>query len=222
MSMNSDKDLLPRFGVVSNYFKWLIAIGWVIALAAIVFVFTTQTNDKNENSQKVRTNTQTLTIPDSSVSGMSDSPVMPLPTASLSTSNRIQPLAPSVTSQDVAGMDSGVYTYVCHDLKIAPSRVQFRCRDGEDYIDEIVWNEWKATGASGKGILNQSDCSFGCKSPNYSKYPVTVKLSSPINDGKMVYFGRFDYLYVSASGREYPGVWDPTAVHDGRVISGNG
>jgi hypothetical protein len=222
MSMNTDKDSLPRLGVVSNNFKWLLAIGWVIALAAIAFVFTTQTNNKNENAQKVRTNSQTLTNPDSSVSGIAQTPISPSPSTSLSTSNRIQPVAPKVTSQDVAGMDSGVYTYVCHDLKIAPSRMQFRCRDGEDFIDEIVWNEWKATGASGKGILNQSDCSFGCKSPNYSKYPVTVKLSSPINDGTMVYFGRFDYLYVSASGREYPGVWDPTAVHDGRVISGNG
>ena len=222
MSLSSDKDSLPRLGVASNNFKWLLAIGWVIALAAIAFIFTTQTNDKNENAQKVRTNTQPLTNPDSLVSGMAQTPISPLPSTSLSTSNRIQPVAPKVTSQDVAGMDSGVYTYVCHDLKIAPSRMQFQCRDGENFIDEIVWNEWKATGASGKGILNQSDCSFGCKSPNYSKYPVTVKLSSPINDGKMVYFGRFDYLYVSASGREYPGVWDPTAVHDGRVISGNG
>ena len=222
MNMNSDKDSLPRLGVVSNNFKWLLVSGWLISLAAIAFIFISQTNDKNENAQKVRTNTQALINPDSSVSGMSDSLVRPLPSELLSTSNRVQPLAPSVASQDTAGRESGVYTYVCHDLKIAPSRMQFACNEGEDFIDDIIWIDWKATGATGKGILNLSDCSIGCNSPKYSKYPVTLKLSSPINDGKMVYFGRFDYLYVSASGREYPGVWDPTAVHDGRVISGNG
>ena len=199
--MNTEKDSFPPTSIYNNSFKWLLAIVWLIALAGIAYFFIVQNNDKNLGGQKTTTNTQA-----------------PSPSTSLSTNNRIQPVAPSAKSQDVAGMENLVYTYVCHDLKIAPSRMQFRCRDGENFIDDIVWNEWKATGATGKGTLNQSDCSFGCKSPKYSQFPVTVKLSSPISDGKMVYFLRFDYLYVSASGREYAGVWDPTAVHDGRVF----
>jgi hypothetical protein len=220
--MKSETGLVPSTGEYNNNVKWLIRILWLIALAGTGFFFVAQNDEETQGDQQTSLNTQAPLVSDSRIANSAESPVSPSPSTSLSTSERIQPVAPKVTSQVVAGMDSGVYTYVCHDLKIAPSRMQFQCRDGEDFIDDIVWNEWKSTGASGKGILNQSDCSFGCKSPNYLKYPVTVKLSSPINDGKMVYFGRFDYLYVSASGREYPGVWDPTAVHDGRVISGNG
>ncbi len=181
-------------------FRWFLALMWLIAIAGITFIVTTQSN---------------------LISGP-ESNKQPIPSSSLSASNQLQPSSPKVTSQGVAAIENGVYTYVCHDLKIAPSRMQFKCQDGEDFIDEITWKVWKATGATGVGVLNQSDCPFGCKSPKYSKYPVTVKLSSPIQDGGKVYFGRFDYLYVDASGREFPGVWDPTAVHDGRVISENG
>jgi hypothetical protein len=196
--MNAEKNSLPTTGVYNSSFKWLLAFVWLIALAGIAFFFVVQTKS-----------------PGTFESAESSSPSMPS-----STSNRLQPVAPKATSGDVPGMDSGVYTYVCHDLKIAPSRMQFDCQEGETFIDDIIWYDWKATGATGKGTLNLSDCSFGCKSPNYRMYPVTVKLSSPVKDGKMVYFRRFDYLYVSASGREYPGFWNPTAVHEGRVISG--
>jgi hypothetical protein len=222
MSTNTEADSLPSTGIYNNRVKWLLRILWLLALVGTASFFVEQNNDKGASAEKPTIKTQAPLDPDTRFSSSPESTVRPLLSTSPSTSNRIQPATPNITSQDVAGMDSDVYTYVCHDLKIAPSRMQFRCRDGESFIDNIVWNEWKTTGASGKGILNQSDCSFGCQSPAYSKYPVAVKLSSPISDGKMVYFGRFDYLYVSASGREYPGVWDPTAVHDGRVISGNG
>ena len=221
MSRNNENDLWPSTEVYNNRFKWLLTTLWLFALAGITFFYFVQIND-DESSQKSSSSSQSLSIPDSSFSGLTESPVRPSPSKSPSTSNRIQPVAPSVTLQDIAGRESGVYTYVCKDLKIAPSRMQFQCQDGENFIDDIIWIDWKATGATGKGILNQSDCSFGCKSPRYSKYPVTVKLSSPISEGKMVYFRRLDYLYVSASGKEYPGFWDPTAVHEGRVISEDG
>ena len=226
MSTNSEEDLQPSIGAYSHNIKWILRILWLMALAGTAFFFMTQNKDETQAEQLTSMNSQAPLNPDSRFSSSPEPLITPStstsPSTSNSTSNQVQPVVPKITSQEVAGMDSGVFTYVCHDLKIAPSRMQFQCRDGEDFIDDIVWNEWKATGATGKGILNQSDCSFGCKSPKYTKYPVTVKLSSPINDSKMVYFGRFDYLYVSASGREYPGVWDPTAVHDGRVISENG
>jgi len=198
--MNTEKNSLPTSGSYNCSFKWLLAFVWLAAFAGIAFFFQVQTKSP----------------------GTFESSKWPSSSMPPSTSNRLQSLAPKTASGDISGMESGVYTYVCNDLKIAPSRMQFQCRDGESYIDDIIWNDWKATGATGKGTLNESDCSFGCKSPKYSKYPVTVKLSYPISDGKMVYFRRFDYLYLSASGREYPGFWDPTAVHDGRVISGGG
>jgi hypothetical protein len=222
--MNTEKESFPPTANYNGGFRWLLAGVWLIALAGMTYLFLAQNKTLSVSESSVRS------LPSMSPTTSNRlQPVAPdatsvrtLPSMSPTTSNRLQPVAPDATSGEVKGMDSDVYTYVCHDLKIAPSRMQFRCRDGESFIDNIVWNEWKTTGASGKGILNQSDCSFGCQSPTYSKYPVAVKLSSPISDGKMVYFGRFDYLYVSASGREYAGVWDPTAVHDGRVISGNG
>jgi hypothetical protein len=197
--MNAEKNSPPTSGVYNSSFKWLLAFVWLIALTGIAFFFAVQTKSPGTFESTERS-----------------SPSMPS-----STSIRLQPVAPKATSGDVSGMESGVYTYVCHDLKIAPSRMQFDCQEGETFIDDIIWYDWKATGATGKGTLNLSDCSFGCKSPNYRMYPVTVKLSSPVSDGKMVYFRRFDYLYVSASGREYPGFWNPTSVHEGRVISGS-
>jgi hypothetical protein len=198
ISMDTENNSSPSAGIYNSSFKWLLAILWLISLVGVAFFFLVQNKS-----------------PGMFVSSLSSSPSM-----SPATSNRLQPVAPNATTQVSSGLESGVYTYVCHDLKIAPSRMQFDCQEGETFIDDIIWFDWKATGATGKGTLNLSDCSFSCKSPNYRMYPVTVKLSSPVKDGKMVYFRRFDYLYVSASGREYPGFWNPTAVHEGRVVSG--
>ncbi len=70
-----------------------------------------------------------------------------------------------------------------------PSSITLTCADGGIYLDNISFDSWNSTEATGKGIYNINNCDPDCASGKFSKVPVSINITKPIKDtsGKFIF-----------------------------------
>jgi hypothetical protein len=70
-----------------------------------------------------------------------------------------------------------------------PDSITLTCADGGMYIENIQWNSWSASQASGVGTLVENLCAPDCASGNYRDQKAVLVLGSILQDknGKMVF-----------------------------------
>jgi hypothetical protein len=72
---------------------------------------------------------------------------------------------------------SEVYTWDCEYPEQKPEAITLTCADGGQYIDDITWDTWSASGAQGTGFYHVNDCDPNCAEGNFLSAPVTIQLS---------------------------------------------
>lgn len=92
---------------------------------------------------------------------------------------------------DLTAKPQAVYTYDCSDLVQTPKSMEIMCdEEGDDYIADLVWTSWSVKGAIAKGFFYKSSCEIRCDESiaEYVRYPMTLKLGDPVQEGKIIYF----------------------------------
>ena len=118
---------------------------------------------------------------------------------------------------DMTAKPQAVYTYNCSDLVQTPTSMEIMCdEEGDDYIADLVWTSWSVKGAIAKGIFYKSSCELRCDESmaEYVRYPMSLKLDNPVQEGKIIYFTSALVSYKSQgeeSGTEIN--FDPSFLH---------
>lgn len=92
---------------------------------------------------------------------------------------------------DLTAKPQAVYTYDCSNLVQTPKSMEIMCdEEGDDYIADLVWTSWSVKGAIAKGFFYKSSCEIRCDESiaEYVRYPMTLKLGDPVQEGKIIYF----------------------------------
>jgi len=64
----------------------------------------------------------------------------------------------------------------------------FGCATSNDFLGNITWSTWTATGANGAGTHNINNCHPDCAGGTYTRFPVEIQLTNPSNlDGMLVF-----------------------------------
>ena len=74
-------------------------------------------------------------------------------------------------------LSAEVFTWDCEYPEQKPEAITLTCGDGGQYIDEITWDVWGASGAQGTGVYHVNDCDPSCAEGNFLSAPVTIELS---------------------------------------------
>jgi hypothetical protein len=118
---------------------------------------------------------------------------------------------------DMTAKPQAVYTYDCSDLVQTPKSMEIMCdEEGDDYIDDLVWTSWSVKGAFANGSFYKSSCEIRCdeSTAEYVRYPMTLKLDKPVQEGKIIYFTNALVSYKpqgEESGSEIS--FDPSFLH---------
>jgi hypothetical protein len=74
----------------------------------------------------------------------------------------------------------------------------FACGDGNFYATSLHWSRWSATSAVASGIGHQNDCTPNCAAGHFHTYPVTVRLSRPVQcvHGR-IEFSRLGWIFTA-------------------------
>ena len=127
------------------------------------------------------------------------------------------PLPESEQKVDLTAKPQAVYTYDCSDLVQTPKSMEIMCdEEGVDYISDLVWTSWSVNGAIAKGNFYKSSCEIRCEESKaeYVRYPMTLKLDKPVQEGEIIYFTSALVSYKSQgqeSGSEI--YFDPSFLH---------
>lgn len=73
-----------------------------------------------------------------------------------------------------------VFTGCAHHPAVRPASIVFACGDGNFYATSLHWSSWGTTAAAAKGVGHQNDCKPYCASGHFHTYPLTVRLSRPV------------------------------------------
>ena len=72
---------------------------------------------------------------------------------------------------------SEIYTWDCEYPEQKPEAITLTCADGGQYIEDITWNTWSASGAQGTGVYHVNECDPNCAEGDFLSAPVTIQLS---------------------------------------------
>ena len=118
---------------------------------------------------------------------------------------------------DMTAKPEAVYTYDCNDLVQTPSSMEFMCdEEGDDYMAELVWTSWSVKGAFAKGNFYKSSCELRCDESmaEYVRYPMTLKLDDPVQEGKVIYFTNARVSYKPQGEKSSTEIiFDPSFLH---------
>jgi hypothetical protein len=118
---------------------------------------------------------------------------------------------------DMTAKPQAVYTYDCSDLVQTPKSMEIMCdEEGDDYIADLVWTIWSVKGAIASGSFYKSSCEIRCDESmaEYVRYPMTLKLDKPVQEGGIIYFTSAVISYKpqgEESGSEI--YFDPSFLH---------
>jgi hypothetical protein len=118
---------------------------------------------------------------------------------------------------DMTAKPEAVYTYDCNDLVQTPKSMEIMCdEEGDDYIDDLVWTSWSVKGAVANGSFYKSSCELRCDESmaEYVRYPMTLKLRDPVQEGKIIYFTNAEVSYKpQGEGTSTEIIFDPSFLH---------
>ena len=118
----------------------------------------------------------------------------------------------SAQTPDIAPTSAEIYTWDCEYPTQKPEAITFTCADGNMYLDQITWSQWRADGALGSGTYNVNDCDPDCADGTMLRGPVDITLSNPTE-----YKGKF-YLRTlvirSNDGKNLPKMTSDTYEWD--------
>ena len=118
---------------------------------------------------------------------------------------------------DMTAKPQAVYTYDCSDLVQTPKSMEIMCdEEGDDYIADLVWTSWSVKGATANGSFYKSSCELRCDESmaEYVRYPMTLKLKDPVQEGKIIYFTNAEVSYKpQGEGTSTEIIFDPSFLH---------
>ncbi len=118
---------------------------------------------------------------------------------------------------DMTAKPQAVYTYNCSDLVQTPKTMEIMCdEEGDDYIADLVWTSWSVKGATANGSFFKSSCQIRCDESmaEYVRYPMTLKLDQPVQEGKIIYFTNALVSYKpQGEGSSSEIIFDPSFLH---------
>ena len=118
---------------------------------------------------------------------------------------------------DMTAKPEAVYTYDCNDLVQTPKSMEIMCdEEGDDYIDDLVWTSWSVKSAIANGYFYKSSCELRCDESmaEYVRYPMTLKLRDPVQEGKIIYFTNAEVSYKpQGEGTSTEIIFDPSFLH---------
>ena len=84
-----------------------------------------------------------------------------------------------------------VFTAECGYIDQKPEAVTLTCADGGISVQDIKWDIWRASGASGTGVYTVNQCDPDCVTGKWIEAPVEVRLSRLMTDGSKFYLTSF-------------------------------
>ena len=84
-----------------------------------------------------------------------------------------------------------VFTAECGYIDQKPEAVTLTCADGGISVQDIKWDKWRASGASGTGVHTVNQCDPDCVTGKWIEAPVEVRLSRLMTDGSKFYLTSF-------------------------------
>lgn len=121
----------------------------------------------------------------------------------------IEDAAPVPESQDSARM-SGIYVVECvpGNLVQEPAQLPTACADGNEVLEELMWEDWGSGQARAEGWVVVNDCEPTCAEGAVSRHPVTVVLDRLQRGEAVGVYRRLEVTPVS----DPPAHWDGAQV----------
>ena len=99
----------------------------------------------------------------------------------------------SASDEDIERINpENVFTAECGYIIQKPEEVTLTCADGGISVQDIKWDIWRASGASGSGIHTVNQCKPDCVTGKWIEVPVEVKLTRLMTDGDKFYLTSFN------------------------------
>lgn len=124
------------------------------------------------------------------------------PEISVNPSEEPAPWPTPTTALDMNTTSRNVQTFVCEtDENFRPDLFFRSCADGGDGISDISWSKWEVSGAEGIGVFFKNLCDPSCAEGKFAYTDVSVKLSDPVQIGKLVYLTVINYQEIDNGGK---------------------
>ncbi len=124
------------------------------------------------------------------------------PEVSVNPSEEPAPWPTPTTALDMNTTSQNVRTFVCEtDENFRPDLFFRSCADGGDGISDIAWSKWEVSGADGVGVFFKNLCDPSCAEGKFIYTDVTLKLSVPVQIGKLAYLTLIDYQEIDKNGK---------------------
>ena len=99
----------------------------------------------------------------------------------------------TASTEDIERINpENVFTAECGYIIQKPEEVTLTCADGGISVQDIKWDIWRASGASGSGIHTVNQCKPDCVTGKWIEVPVEVKLTRLMTDGDKFYLTSFN------------------------------
>lgn len=99
----------------------------------------------------------------------------------------------TASTEDIERIDpENVFTAECGYISQKPEEVVLTCADGGISVQDIKWDIWRASGASGSGVHTVNQCDPDCLTGKWIEVPVEVKLTRLMTDGDKFYLTSFN------------------------------
>jgi hypothetical protein len=99
----------------------------------------------------------------------------------------------TASTEDIERINpENVFTAECGYIIQKPEEVTLTCADGGISVQDIKWDIWRASGASGSGIHTVNSCDPDCVRGKWIEVPVDVKLTGLMTDGNKFYLTSFN------------------------------
>jgi hypothetical protein len=95
--------------------------------------------------------------------------------AALGTTLALNTIAPSSKPISTAAKD--IFTWDCEYPEHKPKAITLTCADGGLYIDQITWNTWSKSGATGTGTFYENLCEPSCAEGEQVSAPAKITLT---------------------------------------------
>ena len=95
--------------------------------------------------------------------------------AALGATLLLNTVAPS--SKPISTVASDINTWDCEYSTHKPKAITLTCADGGLYVDQISWNTWSKTGATGTATFYENLCEPSCAEGKQVSAPVNINLT---------------------------------------------
>lgn len=90
-------------------------------------------------------------------------------------------------------------------LVVEPTSIVIACADAGVGAEDLSWSSWRATAASGSGVIWWHDCTPNCaSSTTFEHYPAEITLSGVVKTPKGPVFSVMSVAYTTSAPRRQP------------------